>query len=129
MSLLSFTKCFIGVGGEQAATALTTAMVKMAPETATAAELKNMEQNLDAAGQLISRLQRELADERYAYDAINARYTQMMGAAENLQHQIDTASFLKIPCRHRWRPWSRRSKKWSPNSTRIRRTSIPPKPC
>src|SRR3984893_10020648 len=97
MSLLSFTKCFIGAGGEQAATALTTAMVKMAPETATAAELKNMEQDLDAAGQMISRLQRELSDERHAYDAINARYTQMMGAAENLQHQIDTAGFLKEP--------------------------------
>src|ERR1700738_4101720 len=96
MSLLSFTKCFIGAGGEQAATALTTAM-KMAPETATAAELKNMEQDLDTAGQLISRLQRELSDERHAYDAINARYTQMMGAAENLQHQIDAASFLKDP--------------------------------
>src|SRR6516225_11513825 len=87
MSLLSFTKCFIGAGGEQAATALTTAMVNMDPETATAAELKDMEQDLDAAGQLISRLQRELADERPAYDAINARYTQMMGTAENLQHQ------------------------------------------
>ena len=97
MSLLSFTKCFIGAGGEQAATALTTAMVRMAPETATAAELKNMEQDLDAAGQLISRLQRELTDERHAYDAINARYTHKMGAAENLQHQIDTASFLKDP--------------------------------
>ena len=97
MSLLSFTKCFIGAGGEQAATALTTAMVKMAPETATEAELKHMEQDLDAAGQLISRLQRELTDERHAYDAINARYTQMMGAAENLQHQIDAASFLKDP--------------------------------
>ena len=97
MSLLSFTKCFIGAGGEQAATALTTAMVKMAPETATAAELNKMEQDLDAAGQLISRLQRELTDERHAYDAINARYTLMMGAAENLQHQIDAASFLKDP--------------------------------
>jgi chromosome segregation ATPase len=97
MSLLSFTKCFIGAGGEQAATALTTAVVKMAPETATAAELNKMEQDLDAAGQLISRLQRELADERHAYDAINARYTLMMGAAENLQQQIDAASFLKDP--------------------------------
>ena len=97
MSLLAFTKCFIGVGGEQAATALTTAMVKMAPETATAAELNNMEQDLAAAGQLISRLQSELADERHAYDAINARYTQMMGAAENLQRQIDASSFLKDP--------------------------------
>ena len=87
MSLLSFTKCFIGAGGEQAATALTTAMVKMSPEAATAAELRNMEQDLDAAGQLISQLQRELTDERHAYDAINARYTQMMGAAENLQHR------------------------------------------
>jgi hypothetical protein len=73
MSLLSFTRCFIGAGGQQA-DHLTTAMVKMAPETATAAELKNMEQDLDAAGQLISRLQRELTDERHAYDAINARY-------------------------------------------------------
>jgi len=97
MSLLSFTKCFIGAGGEQAATALTTAMVKMAPETATAAELNKMEQDLDAAGQLISRLQRELTDERHAYDAINARYTLMMAAAENLQQQIDAASFLKDP--------------------------------
>src|SRR5439155_19959793 len=87
--------CFIGAGGDRAATALTTAMVKMAPETATAAELKNMEQDLDAAGQLISRLQRELSDERHAYDAINARYTQMMAAAENLQHQIDAAGVLK----------------------------------
>ena len=97
MSLLSFTKSFIGVGGEQAAAALTTAMVEMAPETATAAELENMEQDLDAAGQLISRLQRELSEERRAYDAINARYTQMMGAAENLQRQIEGASFLKDP--------------------------------
>jgi chromosome segregation ATPase len=97
MSLLSFAKSFISAGGEQAATALTTAMVKLAPETATAAELKNMEDDLDAAGQLISRLQRELIDERHAYDAINARYTQMMGAAENLQHQIDAASFLQPP--------------------------------
>src|SRR6516162_2591661 len=97
MSLLSFTKCFIGAGGEQAAAALTTAMVKMSPEGATAAELKKMEQDLDAAGQLISQLQRELTDERHAYDSINARYTQMMGAAENLQHQIDAASFLKDP--------------------------------
>jgi len=97
MSLLSFTKCFIGAGGEQAATALTTAMVNMSPEAATAAELKKKEQDLDAAGQLISQLQRELTDERHAYDAINARYTQMMGAAESLQQQIDAASFLKDP--------------------------------
>jgi chromosome segregation ATPase len=97
MSLLSFTKSFIGAGGEQAATALTTAMVKLAPDMATAAELNNMEADLDKAGQLISRLQRELIDERHAYDAINARYTQMMGAAENLQHQIDSASFLQPP--------------------------------
>ncbi len=92
MSLLSFTQCFIGAGGHQAATALTTAMVKMAPETATAAELANMEQDLDTAGKLISRLQRELTDERHAYDSINSRYTQMMGAAENIQHQIDAAT-------------------------------------
>jgi chromosome segregation ATPase len=97
MSLLSFTRSFIGVGGEHAAAALTTAIVKMAPEAATAAELKTMEQDLEAAGELIGRLQGELAEERRAYDAINARYTQMMGAAENLQQQIEAASFLKDP--------------------------------
>jgi chromosome segregation ATPase len=97
MSLLSFTKSFIGAGGEQAASALTTAMVRMAPETATAAELRNMEHDLDAAGQLISRLRRELDDERRAYDTINARYTQMMAAAENLQHQVENTSFMKEP--------------------------------
>jgi hypothetical protein len=35
-----------------------------------------------AAGQLICRLQRELTDERHAYDALNARYTQMIGAGD-----------------------------------------------
>ena len=47
MSLLSFTKCFIGAGGEQAATALTAAMVNMAPEAATAAELQSMGRAVD----------------------------------------------------------------------------------
>jgi len=56
-----------------------------------------MELDLDAAGQLITRLQRELTDERHDFDAVNARYTQMMGAAEHLQHQIEGASFLKAP--------------------------------
>ncbi len=91
MSLFSFTQSFLREGGKQAATNLTTAMVKMAPETATAAQLSDMEADLDRAGQLITKLQRELTDEHHAYDAINARYTQMMGAAENIQHQIDGA--------------------------------------
>jgi hypothetical protein len=56
-----------------------------------------MEQDLDAAGHLISRLQSELTGERHAYDAIKARYTLMISAAENLQQQIDAASFLKDP--------------------------------
>jgi chromosome segregation ATPase len=67
---------------------LTTAMVQLAPETATLAQLKDMEADLDAAGALITKLQRELTDERHAYDNINGRYTQMMGAAEHLKEQI-----------------------------------------
>src|ERR1700736_5729824 len=97
MSLLSFTKCFISSGGEQAATALTTAMVKMAPQTATAAELKNMEQDLDQAGQLISRLQRELTEERHAYDAINVRYTQMWAGPKTFRTKLMPRVFLKHP--------------------------------
>lgn len=89
MSMFPFLKNFVGTGGQQAAEAAASALVKLAPETATRAELATMEEDLDKAGRTITKLQTELADENRQYDAINAQYSQMMSAAEVLQKQID----------------------------------------
>jgi chromosome segregation ATPase len=89
MSLLPFMKNFIGAGGQAAAQGLTATLVKLSPETATAAELKTMEDDLDNAGRLIGRLRTELQTEQHEFDRINGQYTQLMGAAEVLQKQID----------------------------------------
>jgi chromosome segregation ATPase len=90
MSLLAFAKNFVGASGQQAARSLTEAVVSLAPDLATAAELATMEEQLDAIGVEVTKTQRDLARERQEYDQINARYSQMIGAAENLQGQIDT---------------------------------------
>lgn len=87
--MLSFLKHLAGAGGAQMANTITTELVKLAPETASAAQLSQMEEDLDKVGNLITDLRRELNEEQAAYDAVNARYTQMMGAAERLQAQIE----------------------------------------
>lgn len=88
--MLSFLKHLTVAGGAQMADTITTELVKLAPETASAAQLGQMEEDLDKVGKLITDLRRELSEEQAAYDAVNARYTQMMGAAERLQGQADT---------------------------------------
>jgi chromosome segregation ATPase len=88
--MLNFLKHLTVAGGAQMANQITTELVKLAPETASAAQLSQMEEDLDKVGNLITDLRRELTEEQAAYDAVNARYTQMMGAAERLQSQIDT---------------------------------------
>jgi hypothetical protein len=80
MSLLSLTKCFIGAGGEQAATALTTAMVKMAPETATAAASATVKrirsggigEPREETGQVLGRLQPTACIRRHLFRPIVA---------------------------------------------------------
>lgn len=90
--MLSFLKHLSIAGGAQMAQTITTELVKLAPETASLAQLGQMEEDLDKVGKLISDLRKELGEEQAAYDAVNGRYTQMMTAAEGLQAQIDTAS-------------------------------------
>jgi hypothetical protein len=48
-----------------------------------------MEEILDGAGNEIQKMHRQLSAERHTYDAILARYTTMMGAAEHLARQIN----------------------------------------
>jgi chromosome segregation ATPase len=87
--MFPFFKNFVQAGGAQATEAMTNALVKASPETATRAQLQTMEDDLDNAGRLITKLQDELAEERKTYDRINSQYTQMMRAAEGLQTKIE----------------------------------------
>lgn len=88
--MLNFLKHLTTAGGAQMANTITTELVKLAPETASAAQLSQMEEDLDKVGKLMSDLRKERNEEQTAYDMVNTRYTQMMGAAERLQTQIDT---------------------------------------
>lgn len=85
----AFLKNFVLAGSTQAADTLTSALVKVSPETATKAELAAMEEDLDNTGRLVIRLQSNLSDEQRQFDAVNLQYSEMIAAAEVLQIRID----------------------------------------
>ena len=88
MSLLPFVRNFIGVKGDNAAAGLVKAMVQLDPESATIADLRTMEQDLDKAGGMIAKLRADLAHEQIEYDSIGGQYHELMAAAELLQKRI-----------------------------------------
>lgn len=88
MSLLPFVRNFIGVKGDNAAAGLVKAMVQLDPESATIADLRTMEQDLDKAGGMIAKLRADLAHEQLEYDSIGGQYHELMAAAELLQKRI-----------------------------------------
>jgi hypothetical protein len=53
MSLLPFLRNFIGVEGDNAAAGVVKALVQLDPDSATVADLRTMEQDLDSAGRMI----------------------------------------------------------------------------
>jgi chromosome segregation ATPase len=89
MSLLPFFRNFIGVEGNNAAQGVVKALVQLDPDSASAADLRTMEQDLDKAGQMIAKLRADLAHEQSEYDAINSQYRELMAAAELLQKRVD----------------------------------------
>jgi predicted nucleic acid-binding Zn-ribbon protein len=92
MSMLPFARNFFAVQGNKATYAVTKALVQMDPESASAADLRTMEQDLDKAGQVISRLRTDLNNERREFDSVNLQYGELMSAAEVLQKKIDAAA-------------------------------------
>lgn len=93
MQSLSFFKNFLGASSAQAMQSLATSIVKLDPETASKADLLTMEQDLDRAGVVISKLRIDLNREIAERDTVAKRYKQLMGAAEVLQgHLKDPAS-------------------------------------
>jgi len=88
MSLLPFVRNFIGVKGDNAAAGLVKALVQLDPDSATVADLRTMEQDLDKAGGMIAKLRADLAHEQLEYDSIGGQYHELMAAAELLQKRI-----------------------------------------
>jgi chromosome segregation ATPase len=88
MSLLPFVRNFIGVKGDSAAAGFVKALVQLDPESATIADLRTMEQDLDKAGRMIAKLRADLAHEQTEFDSIAGQYHELMAAAELLQKRI-----------------------------------------
>jgi multidrug resistance efflux pump len=88
MSLLPFLRNFIGAEGNNAAAGVVKALVQLDPDSATVADLRTMEQDLDNAGRMIAKLRADLAHEQTVFDSIGGQYHELMAAAELLQKKI-----------------------------------------
>ena len=88
MSLLPFVRNFIGVKGDSVAAGVVKALVQLDPDSATVADLRTMEQDLDNAGRMIAKLRADLAHEQTVFDSIGGQYHELMAAAELLQKKI-----------------------------------------
>lgn len=87
--MLRFIGNLVGVKADQAVQGAVSALVAMDPKSATEAELKTMEQDLDALGRKVAEAQAAFSKEEKEYNAIQATYGQRLAAAELLQNQHD----------------------------------------
>ena len=68
---------------------LTDSILRLTSGAATEAELRAMEEILGDVGKEITKWRRQLSEDEHTYDAIQARYSQMIGAAERLEQRIE----------------------------------------
>ncbi|CAK0751869.1 PspA/IM30 family protein [Azospirillaceae bacterium] len=87
--MFSFIKSFVGVKGQQLGQDIVNAIVEIDPESATQAQLDEMEKDLDKAGAVIQKLRADYEREVREADAATRRYNEMLAAAELLQAKID----------------------------------------
>lgn len=86
--MFDFLRTLFGLQGRKAVQSLTDELVKLDPKSATEAQLKVMEADLDKAGRLVAQMQQEAnREEREAVEA-RARFNRMLAAAEHLNGQI-----------------------------------------
>ena len=90
--MLAFLKNLAGVKLDSAAQAGVEALVRWDPKSASEAELRTMEQNLDALGQEVALARQGYDREKREADAIQALSHQRMAAAEQLQQQMNNES-------------------------------------
>ena len=87
--MLAFLKNLAGVKVDKAAQAGIEALVRWDPKSASEAELRTMEQNLDALGREVALARQGYDREKREADAIQALLHQRMAAAEQLQQQMN----------------------------------------
>ncbi len=85
---LQFIGNLLGVKANQAVNAGLEALVRFDPQGATEAEMRSMEQHLDALGQQVAQARQAYDREQKEADAIQALSHQRMAAAESLQNQV-----------------------------------------
>ena len=90
--MLAFLKNLAGVKMDKAAQAGIEALVRWDPKSASEAELRTMEQNLDALGREVALARQGYDKEKREADTIQALSHQRMAAAEQLQQQINNES-------------------------------------
>lgn len=86
--MLKFIRNLMGVKTDQAMQAGLEALVRWDPKGATEAELRSMEQHLDALGLEVAQARAAYDKEKKEADAIRALLNQRMAAAELLQTQL-----------------------------------------
>ena len=87
--MFSFMKSFVGVKGQKLGQDIVKAIVEMDPETASQAQLDQMEKDLDKAGAVIQKLRADYDRELREYDGVKKKYDQLLAAAEVLQRKLD----------------------------------------
>lgn len=88
--MLSFIRNLVGVKADQAVNGAVEALVRWDPKSATEAELRTMEQNLDGLGTQVAEARASYTKEKKEADAIKSLSNQRMAVAEQLQRQMDT---------------------------------------
>lgn len=90
--MMQFFRTLLGVKGEKLGQGVVDALVELDPKSASAAQLRVMEQDLDKAGQLLTRLRADFQRERK--EAVEARenYGRRLAAAEHLNNQLAGAA-------------------------------------
>lgn len=81
----------VGVKIDQAGESLVSALVSLDPESATQAQLEQMEKDLDAAGLVIQKIRTDYDREVREAESANKRYDQMLGAAEILSAKLENS--------------------------------------
>lgn len=85
--MFAFIRNLVGVKTDQAVQQCVEALVRWDPKSATEAELRTMEQNLDQLGLQVAEARAAFSKEKKEADAINALSHQRMAAAEQLEKQ------------------------------------------
>ena len=88
--MISFFQNLIGVKADQAVNSAIQSIVAFDPKSATEAELRGMEQNLDQIGRQVAEARQTYDKERREADAIQTLSQQRMAAAEQLQDRMTT---------------------------------------